>query len=76
MVEATQAGRPKAPTADKVEWSKPDQVIRWARLFGVCRNTMSRRLNKGQIRGQRFGKCWMIALDDIHAAIRKQCRGG
>jgi hypothetical protein len=62
-------------TPDNVEWSKPDTVGRWARVYGLGRNAMSKRLRDGSIRCRPVGRRWMVAMEDTPAAYREACRG-
>jgi hypothetical protein len=66
--------RPAGPAPAKVEWSTPQAIKTWARVFGCHRNTMTARLTTGGLRCQQVGRDWMIALDDLPSHCREKYR--
>ncbi len=69
---------PNPPSEEKAvppgNWSRPDSMKHWCRVFRVHRNTLRARLKKGEIRGKKIGRHWMIDLEDIPAPHREQCK--
>jgi hypothetical protein len=59
---------------EAVDWSRPESVQVWARVFGVRRNTMTRRLKAQTPRNRKSGKDYMVALDDLPAEERDKHR--
>jgi hypothetical protein len=59
-----------APT----EWSRPASVEEWRKVFGVSRNTMTKRLREQNPRNERFGRLYRVALDDLPAGEREKFR--
>jgi hypothetical protein len=62
--------------APEPQWSAPNTLDGWCRVFGVHRNTMRKRLQDGTLRARPFGRHWQIALDDIPADRRAGGRPG
>jgi hypothetical protein len=60
---STDDERPEA-----VEWSRPESVEKWAKVFGFSRNTMTQRFQEGTPRNKKMGRFYMVALDDLPAA--------
>jgi excisionase family DNA binding protein len=66
-----------SPTATQVDpgpegWSRPYTVQELARVYGIHRNTMRRRLRERQIRAQQIGRTWQVAVADLPAAERQR----
>jgi hypothetical protein len=72
-----EGGDTKARTtsAEGVEWSRPQPVTVWAKVFGVCRNTMTKRLKEQVPRNESFGRHYRVALDDLPPGQRDKYRG-
>lgn len=49
-----------------VEWTRPDTITNWGRVFGVGRNMMSAILEAKKVRHKKLGKgAYQIAVDDL-----------
>lgn len=57
-----------------VEWSRPETVQTWAKVFTVHRNTMTKRLKEQKPRKQNMGRLYMLALNDLPAAVQHRYR--
>jgi hypothetical protein len=69
LVERVQVAAPAA-----VEWSRPESVKTWARVYGIHRNTMGPRLREQTPRNRKVGNKYMVALDDLPANERDKYR--
>jgi hypothetical protein len=59
--------------AGEVNWSRPDRVAGWAKIFGVSERTMSTRLKTQQVRNQKITRrSYRIALDQIPSDQRER----
>jgi hypothetical protein len=56
------------------DWSRPESVKTWAKVYGVHRNTMAKRLQAQSPRNQTVGGRYMVALDDLPASARDKYR--
>jgi len=61
---------PPAAASIPVLWSRANTIIKWAALFGLNRRAMSRSLHDGEVRCERLGKRWRIALADCPAKVQ------
>jgi hypothetical protein len=60
-----------AADAGDVLWSQPDQVQRWAKVWGVSRRVMAQLLRAGVVRSRKVNRqTYSVAIDDIPAAHR------
>jgi hypothetical protein len=60
--------------AISTEWSRPDSVGQWAKVFRCHRNTMSKRLQTQEVPNRRVGGKYQIRLDALPAPAREQHR--
>jgi hypothetical protein len=60
--------------AQEPDWSRPESVKTWARVYSIGRNTMPRRFKKQQPRNKQSGRDYMVALDDLPAGERDKFR--
>ncbi len=64
---------PDAPQGTEDQWSLPDGVNAWARLYGgIHRNTMRKRLTEHEEAGtaRKVGRDWQIRMDVIPKEIK------
>jgi hypothetical protein len=47
------------------QWSRPDSVANWAKIYRVSKTTMSRWLNQGTIKARKRGRFWQVADSDL-----------
>jgi len=48
----------------RAEWLPPMPVPQLAKLFGVHRNTMARRLRDGSVKARKFGSLWRLHVSE------------
>jgi hypothetical protein len=65
--------RAQGPVPPGVDWSQPDTVARWAKVWGVSPRTMGKMLRTRKVRCQKLNRqAYQVAVDDIPAAHRRR----
>jgi hypothetical protein len=64
-----------APQSDHIEWTTVDTPARWAKLFGISRDSLIRRFEDGSIRHKKLSpKSYQVAIDDLPAKHQAKFR--
>jgi hypothetical protein len=72
---AAAAEQPVDKQPSPPELTTADSVSRWAKAFGVSRNTMARMLSEGTVRNKRLSaKSYQIAIEDLPAKEQEKHR--
>jgi hypothetical protein len=55
-----------------IQWSVPQTIQQWAKVFNLGRNAMSKRLNSGEISSRKVGLLWMVAVTELPRTHREK----
>ena len=59
---------PASPPRDaNLRWTAPDTVSRWAKVYQIHRNTMTKRFKDKTYRNRKVGRLFEIVVEDLPA---------